>query len=101
MEIHEVAAALSSDARAQFLLWLKDPETHLGQQYNGHLTPHGASLSLLSSKAGLSVSATSRHLERLLRVGFVRTTRVAPFTFYARDEDAIAAGFRVLDQVRR
>ncbi|MGY6655448.1 ArsR/SmtB family transcription factor [Amycolatopsis sp. TRM77291] len=101
MEIHEVGAALSSEVRVKFLMWLKDPDEHFESRREGDLSEHGVCLSLLAEKAGIAMPTAVRHLERLKQIGFVRTTKVTPYNFHARDETAIAAGLRLLERLAR
>jgi hypothetical protein len=100
VEIHEVAAVLSSEVRVKFLLWLKSPAEHFASQREGDLSEHGVCLSLLAQKAGIAMPTALRHLERLKQIGFVKTTRVVPYNFHARNEVVIAEGLRVLSSVK-
>ncbi|MER7859292.1 transcriptional regulator [Amycolatopsis japonica] len=101
MEIHEVAAVLSSEVRVKFLLWLKRPDEHFTSQRDGDLSEHGVCLSLLAEKAEIAMPTALRHLERLKQIGFVKTTRRTPYNFHARDEVAIAEGLKLLERLMR
>lgn len=99
MEIHEVGAALSSEVRVRFLMWLKNPGEHFVSQREGDLSEHGVCLSLLAAKAGIAMPTAIRHLERLKQIGFVRTTRVAPYNFHARDEAVITQAVKLIESM--
>ncbi|AMS15787.1 MULTISPECIES: ArsR/SmtB family transcription factor [Pseudomonas] len=83
--------ALASDIRMQMLEWLKDPEGNFPPQ--GHDAPKeiGICMTHLQHKAALSASSTSSHLAILQQAGLVEATRIGKWTYFRRNEAAIAA----------
>jgi len=82
--------ALSCDIRLRIVGWLSDPEGNFPENAPPD-TSVGVCVSHIQQKAGLSPSTTSAHLAVLQRAGLVRSTRIGQWTYYARDEEAIAA----------
>lgn len=100
MKLSSVAAALASDVRINILRWLQDPQAEFVSQREGDLSEHGACLSLIAAKAGISVPTASRHIERLMQVGLVKTTRIRPWNFHAIDADGLDRALRLFDELR-
>lgn len=86
----EQSKALAHDARQEILRWLARPQAHFGHQVTGPPEEIGVCVTLLTEKLGLAQPTVSRHLELLRRAGFVRAEKVGRWSYYRRDEAAIA-----------
>jgi DNA-binding transcriptional ArsR family regulator len=87
----ETFGALSSPKRLQILEWLKDPEAHFPPQRDGDLVQDGVCVLFIADKLGVAQPTATAHLQALARSGLVTSKRMAGWTFYKRDEKAIAA----------
>ncbi len=85
-----VFKALASERRLQILEWLKDPTAHFPPQEHGDPTEHGACNQFIVDKLQISQPAGSRHLKILTDAGLVIPTRRKGWTYYRRDEAALA-----------
>ena len=83
--------ALASDKRLKILDWLKDVQAYFPPQEPGDPVTEGACNLLIVEKLGVSQPTGSRHLKVLVDTGLVVATRRKGWTYYRRDEDAIAA----------
>jgi DNA-binding transcriptional ArsR family regulator len=89
LDIDAIHKALANPVRRQILQWLKEPELHFAEQvYPLH---NGVCAGLIDQRAGLSQSTVSAHLAVLQKAGLVRIKRVGQWSFFKRDEEAIAA----------
>ncbi len=82
--------ALASARRLQILAWLKDPVASFPAQEHGDPIEHGACNLFIGDKLGVSQPAASRHLKVLVDAGLIIATRRQGWTYYRRDEPAIA-----------
>lgn len=82
--------ALASARRLQILEWLKAPEAHFPRQEHGDPNEHGACNLFIVEKLGVSQPTGSRHLKVLVDAGLVIPTRRKGWTYYRRDEGALA-----------
>ena len=87
----ETFSALASPKRLQILEWLKDPEAHFPPQRDGDLVEDGVCVVFIADKLGVAQPTATAHLKALARAGLVTSKRQAGWTFYKRDEQAIAA----------
>lgn len=87
----EVFGALASPRRLQVLAWLKDPRAHFPPQRDGDLVEDGVCVLFIAEKLGVAQPTASAHLQALARAGLVTAKRIGQWTFYRRDEAAIAA----------
>lgn len=83
--------ALSNDKRLQILEWLKDPVAHFPPQVDGDLVEDGVCAVFLADKLGVSAPTLSEHMRILTEAGLVTPRRIKQWTFYRRDEAALAA----------
>lgn len=83
--------ALSNDKRLQILEWLKDPVSHFPPQVDGDLVEDGVCAVFLADKLGVSAPTLSEHMRILTEAGLVTPKRIKQWTFYRRDETALAA----------
>ncbi|NYZ15292.1 winged helix-turn-helix transcriptional regulator [Azospirillum sp. RWY-5-1] len=90
MSIAPITRALASEKRLLILSWLKDPRAHFPPQLDGDLVEDGVCVVLIAEKLGVSQPTATAHLQRLAEVGLLRAKRVKQWTFYKRDETAIA-----------
>jgi len=85
-----VLAALASERRLQVLQWLKDPRAHFPPQRDGDLIEDGVCVVFIARKLGVAQPTATTHLQALARAGLVAATRIGQWTFYKRDEAALA-----------
>lgn len=88
--------ALGNERRLQILAWLKDPRAHFREQVDGDLVDDGVCGLLIAEKLGVSQPTLSEHMRVLTAAGLVTPRRIKQWTFYKRDEAAIAALTRAL-----
>ncbi len=89
--------ALANEKRLQILGWLQDPRAHFPPQRDGDLVADGVCVVFIAEKLGVAQPTATQHLQTLKRAGLVTSKRVGQWTFYKRDEAAIAQAKRVLD----
>ena len=82
--------ALANDRRLQILEWLADPRAHFRPQVDGDLVDDGVCGQLIAKKLGVSAPTASEHLKVLTQAGLLRAKRIKQWTFYKRDEAALA-----------
>lgn len=92
----EVLKALASDRRLRILGWLRDPPAHFPAQRDGCLVADGVCGVLIAQKLGVSQPTVHGHMKLLVQAGLVREKRIRQWTFYRRDEAAIAQAGRRL-----
>lgn len=90
LELEPVLKALASDKRLKILDWLKDVEGNFPPQEHGDPIADGACNLFIVEKLGVSQPTGSRHLKVLVDAGLVVATRRKGWTYYRRDEDALA-----------
>ena len=86
-----VMAALASPKRLQVLEWLRDPRAHFPPQRDGDLVDDGVCVLFIANKLGVAQPTATAHMLALARAGLVTCKRIGPWTFYQRDEAALAA----------
>lgn len=91
MPIIEALKALGNDRRLLILAWLKDPTAHFPPQVDGDLVSDGVCGVHIAAKLGVSQPTLSEHMRVLVDAGLVTPKRIKQWTFYRRDEAAIAA----------
>jgi ArsR family transcriptional regulator len=90
--------ALANERRLLILNWLRDPKKHFRAQVDGDLVEDGVCGVLIAEKLGVSAPTLSEHMRVLLAAKLVRAKRIKQWTMYKRDEDAIAAVKRVIQE---
>jgi DNA-binding transcriptional ArsR family regulator len=85
-----VLQALANDRRLQVLEWLRMPRSHFPPQRDGDLVHDGVCVVFIADKLKVAQPTATSHLQILKRAGLVTSKRVGQWTFYKRDEDAIA-----------
>ena len=91
LDLETVLKALASERRLQILEWLKDVEAHFPPQEHGDPVADGACNLFIVEKLGVSQPTGSRHLKVLVDAGLIIPTRRKGWTYYRRDEAALAA----------
>jgi DNA-binding transcriptional ArsR family regulator len=86
--------AVANGRRLQILEWLKDPTAHFPPQRDGDLVKDGVCGALIAAKLDVSQPTVSEHLKVLAQAGLISPKRIKQWTFYKRDEKAIAAAKR-------
>lgn len=86
----EQSKALANEHRLAMLRWLADPGEHFSHQVTGDPREVGVCVTLLTEKLGMAQPTVSRHLEILRRAGFVSVDKIGRWSFFQRDESAIA-----------
>jgi DNA-binding transcriptional ArsR family regulator len=86
-----VMAALASPKRLQVLEWLRDPRAHFPPQRDGDLVDDGVCVVFIANKLGIAQPTATTHMQALARAGLVSSKRIGQWTFYKRDEAALAA----------
>lgn len=96
MPLDEILKALGHPVRLDILSWLKQPEKHFSAQ---HMPLEMGVCAGQFERCGLSQSTVSAHLSVLTKVGLITPHRVGQWTFYKRDEEAIAALLKSLSDL--
>ena len=86
-----VMAALASPKRLQVLEWLREPRAHFPPQRDGDLVDDGVCVLFIANKLGVAQPTATAHMQALARAGLVTSKRLGQWTFYKRDEAALAA----------
>ena len=90
MPIVDALKALGNDRRLQILEWLKDPRAHFREQVDGDLVDDGVCGVLIAEKLAVSQPTLSEHMRILVQADLVTAKRIKQWTFYRRNEAAIA-----------
>jgi len=96
MPLDEILKALGHPVRLDILSWLKQPEKHFSAQ---HMSLEMGVCAGQFERCGLSQSTVSAHLSVLTKAGLITPHRVGQWTFYKRDEEAIAALLKSLSDL--
>lgn len=91
MDTLQTIKAIDNEKRLQILAWLKEPENNFPPHENVEGYAVGVCVAFIQQKSGLSQSATSQYMAILERANLVIPTRVGKWTYYRRNEEAIAA----------
>lgn len=97
MDIDKAISALNNPVRRQILIWLKD-RSNFPPALPEHAHLSGVCVAYIQDKANLSQSTISTYMKLLREAGLVVSDRHGQWTFYRRDEDAIAATLRQLSE---
>ena len=89
--------ALANERRLQILEWLKDPEAHFRPQVDGDLVKDGVCAIFIEERLKLAQPTTAQHLKALVEAGFLIPKRIKRWTFYRRDERALASFLKELE----
>ena len=89
MDIEKALAALNNPIRRQILFWLKD-RSNFPPALPEHADLDGVCVGYIREKAALSQSTVSSYMGLLKDAGLVLSERHGQWTFYRRNEAAIA-----------
>jgi DNA-binding transcriptional ArsR family regulator len=98
MKVAIALRALANERRLLILDWLRDPKKHFREQVDGDLVDDGVCGVLIAEKLGVSAPTLSEHMRVLIAAKLVRAKRIKQWTMYKRDDDAIAAVKRVIQE---
>jgi len=98
MKVAIALRALANERRLQILDWLRDPKKHFREQVDGDLIDDGVCGVLIAEKLGISAPTLSEHMRVLIAAKLVRAKRIKQWTMYKRDDAAIAAVKRVIQE---
>jgi ArsR family transcriptional regulator len=82
--------AVSSPVRLEILSLLQDPTANFPPQSDGDLVRDGVCADFIRDRLGIAAATASRHLTLLTEADLLIATRRKGWTFYRRDEPAIA-----------
>src|SRR6201994_310084 len=98
MKIAIALRALANERRLQVLEWLREPRKHFREQVDGDLVEDGVCGLLIAEKLGVSQPTVSEHMRVLTSAKLVRAKRIKQWTMYRRNEAAIAAVKRAIEE---
>jgi DNA-binding transcriptional ArsR family regulator len=98
MKIAVVLRALANERRLQILDWLREPRKHFREQVDGDLVEDGVCGLLIAEKLGVSQPTLSEHMRVLTAAKLVRAKRIKQWTMYRRNEAAIEAVKRAIEE---
>src|SRR6201992_2113556 len=98
MKIAIALRALANERRRFILDWLRDPKRHFRAQVDGDLVEDGVCGLLIAEKLGVSAPTVSEHMRVLTAAKLVRAKRIKQWTLYRRNEAAIAAVKRAIEE---
>jgi DNA-binding transcriptional ArsR family regulator len=98
MKISLVLRALANERRLQILEWLREPRKHFREQVDGDLVEDGVCGLLIAEKLGVSQPTVSEHMRVLTSAKLVRAKRIKQWTMYRRNEAAIDAVKRAIEE---
>ena len=98
MKIAIALRALANERRLQILEWLREPRRHFRAQVDGDLVEDGVCGLLIAEKLGVSAPTVSEHMRVLIAAKLVRSKRIKQWTMYRRNETAIAAVKRAIEE---
>ena|ERR1043166_3913568 len=98
MKIALVLRALANERRLQILEWLREPRKHFREQVDGDLVEDGVCGLLIAEKLGVSAPTVSEHMRVLTAAKLVRVKRIKQWTMYRRNEAAITAMKRAIEE---
>jgi ArsR family transcriptional regulator len=90
MDPLDALKALANPTRLRVLSWLRDPHRHFPVQEAGDPLEVGVCVKDIQQKAGVSQSTMSQYLAVLQHAGLVTNQRIGGWTYYRRDEQAVA-----------
>jgi DNA-binding transcriptional ArsR family regulator len=98
MKIAIALRALANERRLQILEWLREPRKHFREQVDGDLVEDGVCGLLIAEKLGVSQPTVSEHMRVLIAAKLVRAKRIKQWTMYRRNEAAIDAMKRAIEE---
>jgi DNA-binding transcriptional ArsR family regulator len=98
MDMALALRALANQRRLQILDWLREPRKHFREQKDGDLIEDGVCGVLIAEKLKVTAPTLSEHMKVLIAAKLVRAKRVKQWTLYRRNEVAIAAVKRAIQE---
>ena len=98
MKIAIALRALANERRLQILEWLREPRKHFREQVDGDLVEDGVCGLPIAEKLGVSQPTVSEHMRVLTAAKLVRAKRIKQWTMYRRNEAAIEAVKRAIEE---
>lgn len=89
MNFERAIAALSNPTRRKIVGWLRD-RSNFPPALPEHADIEGVCVGYIQDKTGLSQSTVSSYMGMLREAGLVESSRHGQWTFYRRNEEAIA-----------
>jgi len=86
----DVLKAIANSRRLEILGYLRDPRSHFPEQIWGDLVTDGVCGLFIAEKLGISQPTASQHLNILVEADLLIPKRIKQWTFYRRNEPAIA-----------
>src|SRR4051794_16004962 len=83
--------ALANGHRLRILSLVKEPVKTFPPQVDGDLVEDGVCAIFIEERLNLAQPTTAQHLKALVDSGFLIPKRIKRWTFYKRDEQAIAS----------
>lgn len=101
MDLVKVFKALSNKRRLDILKWLEEPTIHFPTQQQ-HIPEEerftgGVCVGDIQKKTQLSQSTTSNYLSMMEDVDLLESKRLGQWTYYRRNQAAIASIFRSIE----
>src|SRR5215467_13854874 len=90
-DLLRILKAVASPLRLKILEYLEDPVGNFPPQVDGDPLRDGICADFIRDKLGIAAATASRHLTLLTTAGLLTATRKKGWTFYRRQERAIAA----------
>ena len=98
MNVTLALRALANERRLLILDWLRHPKKHFRAQADGDLIDDGVCGVLIAEKLGVSAPTLSEHMRVLTAAKLVQAKRIKQWTMYRRNETAIAAVKRTIQE---
>ena len=89
--------ALANRHRLLILNLLRDPTGNFPPQVDGDLVTDGVCAIFIEERLKLAQPTTAQHLKALVEAGFLIPKRIKRWTFYRRDERALASFLKELE----
>ena len=99
MKLDAILRAVGNERRLRILKWLKDPRAHFPPQVHGDLADDGVCSVFIARKLRVSQPSASEHLNLLAAAGLIRGKKIKQWTFYRRNERALARLKEILEEL--
>ena len=96
MQIDLILKALANGHRRQMLEWLRNPRAHFPAPLPEHADLPGACATYIFEKSDLSQATVSQYLHQLEHAGLIKRERHGRWTFFSRNEAAIAEAMNMI-----
>lgn len=90
MDINRLSSALACPSRLAIIRWLKSPSEHFPPQLHADINSVGVCGAFFADKLSVTPATASAHLRILVDVGFVSSTRIGKWTYFKRNNQALA-----------